>query len=220
MIRHPKQRAIWDYSSQIFLSPSFLLNPISRQVPCFGMVAKQKSTPVGAIELKAVIYRKIGRQRAENYFDLLKRFLSLKVMKCDFDESCLKIIGRENLSLHNHFIRTILRTILASSLVGEVPLSRAKNKAVVASPNVEVADGLPVNSGCLVNSDNKFCDRSRPLGPLWENEQSETERFSLGSRSPIVSVEDGEEVEQADGKPAPLGISMYKGAGKAPSSGT
>lgn len=160
------------------------------------MVAKQKSTPVGAIELKAVIYRKIGRQRAENYFDLLNRFLSGKVMKCDFDRSCLKIIGRENLSLHNHFIRTIL----ARCLVGEVPLSRAKNKAVVASPNVEVADGLPVNSGCLVNSDHKFCDRSRPLGPLWENEQSETERFSLGSRSPVVSVEDGEEVEQADGK--------------------
>lgn len=186
------------------------------------MVSNQKFTPVGAIELKAAIYRKIGRQRTENYFDLLNRFFSYKLKKYEFDKSCKRIIGRDNLSLHNQLIRTILK----NSFVGKVPLSRAKNVAVVASPNVKVSSGLPVSSRSLVNRDQKFRDRPSPLGPLGKSQQSETELLSLGSRPPIevVSVEDGEEVEQAAGSPgiqskspvsAPLGISMYKGARKA-----
>ncbi|KAK1402469.1 hypothetical protein POM88_002074 [Heracleum sosnowskyi] len=182
------------------------------------MVANQKPTPVGAVELKAVIYRRIGSKRAENYFDLLKRFLSLKVKKCDFDKSCMEIIGRDNLSLHNQLIRTILE----NASVGEVPLSRAKNTAVVASPNVEVANCLPVNRS-LVNQDRKFRDHPGPLDQVWKSQQSGTGQLSIGSRPPIevASVEDEEEVEQADGSPgiqsrspviATLGISIYKGA--------
>ncbi|KAK1402468.1 hypothetical protein POM88_002073 [Heracleum sosnowskyi] len=181
------------------------------------MVSNQKSTPVGTVELKAVIYRKIGRQRTENYFDLLKRFFSFKLKKNDFTKSCMRIIGRDNLSLHNQLIRTILK----NSYVGKVPLSRGKNVAAVASPNVKVANGLPINGRSLVNRDQKFRDRPSPLGPLGKSQQSETELLSLGSRPPIevLSVEDGEEVEQAAGSPgiqskspvtAPLGISMYK----------
>lgn len=191
------------------------------------MVASQKSTSVDAIEMKAVIYRKIGRQRTEKYFDLLKRFFSFKLKKYEFDKFCMRIIGRDNLSLHNQLIRTILK----NSYVGKVPLSRAKNVAVAVSPNVKVANGLPVHSRSLANRDRKFRDRPSPLGPLGKSQQSETELLSLGSRPPIeaVSVEDGEEVEQAAGSPgiqsrspvtAPLGISIYKGARKALSSET
>ncbi|WOH13951.1 hypothetical protein DCAR_0933464 [Daucus carota subsp. sativus] len=190
------------------------------------MVANQKSTSVGAVELKAVIYRKIGRQRTEDYFNLLKRYFSLKLKKYEFDKSCIQVIGRNNLHLHNQLIQTILK----NSYVGKVPLSRAKNVVVAASPTVKVANGLPVHSRGLANRDRKFNDRPSPLGPLGKSQQSETELLSLGSRPPIevVSVEDGEEVEQAAGSPciqsrspvtAPLGISMYKGARKALCSG-
>ncbi|KAL8156150.1 hypothetical protein AgCh_001304 [Apium graveolens] len=145
------------------------------------MVSDQKSTPVGALELKAAIYRKIGHRRTENYFDLLKRFFSFKLKKYEFDKSCMRIIGRDNISLHNQLIRTILK----NSYVGKVPLSRAKNVAVVASHNVKVSNCLPVNSRSLVNRDQKFRDRPSPLGPLGESQQSETELLSLGSRPPI-----------------------------------
>lgn len=118
------------------------------------MVHNQKSTPVGAIEVKGAIYRKIGPQRANNYFDLLKRFLSLKLEKGEFDKSCVQIIGRDILFFHNQLIRTIL----TNSCVGEFPLSRAKNMAVVASHNVIVTNALPVKSSSQ-NEDHKFCDR-------------------------------------------------------------
>ncbi|XP_074330046.1 uncharacterized protein LOC141667437 isoform X2 [Apium graveolens] len=155
------------------------------------MVANQKPTPGCPNKLKAVIYQKIGPQRAGNYFNLLSRFLSLKLNK--------------------------------------FPLLRAKSTAGVASHNVEVANGLPVNRS-MVNRDPKLYDLPGPLDQQWKSQPSEAGQLSLGSRLPIFAlVEDGEEVKQADGSPgiesknpdtAPLGISIYNGAGKSPSSGT
>ncbi|KAG7989956.1 hypothetical protein I3843_02G001200 [Carya illinoinensis] len=48
------------------------------------------------LELKTRIERSLGRQKAEEYFDLLKRFLSLKISKSNFDKLCINKIGREN----------------------------------------------------------------------------------------------------------------------------
>ncbi|KAK1395125.1 Transcriptional regulator of RNA polII, SAGA, subunit [Heracleum sosnowskyi] len=185
------------------------------------MVANQKFTRVDTVELKAVMSRKIGRRRAEKYFDMLKKFFSLKVGKCEFDKLCVRILGKENLCLHNQLIRTILN----NSCVGTVSPLRVKTQSLNSVPLT------PRNGRSPVNRDRKVLDRPSPLGPLGKSQQSATELLSLGSRPPleVVSVEDGEEVEQAAESPsiqsrspftAPLGIVVNKGARKALSGGS
>ncbi|KAL0733866.1 hypothetical protein Bca4012_010076 [Brassica carinata] len=60
-------------------------------------------------ELKGHIVKKIGVERSKRYFYYLSRFLSQKLTKSEFDKTCFKLLGRENLSLHNQLIRSILR---------------------------------------------------------------------------------------------------------------
>lgn len=193
-------------------------------VEAFGveMVASEKFTRVDTVELKDVMCRKIGRRRAEKYFAQLKNFFCLKVGKCEFDKSCMRILGKENLCLHNQLIRTILK----NSCVSAVSPLRVRVQSLNSVPP------SPHNGRSLANRDRgKFRDRPSPLGPLGKSQQSATELLSLGSRPPVevVSVEDGEEVEQAAESPsiqsrspftAPLGILVNKGARKALSSGT
>ncbi|KAL3814299.1 hypothetical protein ACJIZ3_015567 [Penstemon smallii] len=196
------------------------------------MVAENNFTRVDTRELKGLIYRKIGHQRAEEYFNQLKRFLGFKLNKADFDKSCIRTIGRENLPLHNRLIRSIIH----NACQAKTPPQK------VDKLNVKAANGYQKN--CLqslygdsfpqsprkcrspVNRDRKFRDRPSPLGPLGKSpsitfeetvsriheQQSATELHSLCSRPP--NVEDGEEVEQFSiirrwaSVTAPLGVSM------------
>lgn len=65
-------------------------------------------------ELKGQIVKKIGVERSKKYFYYLSRFLCQKLTKREFDKSCFRLLGRENLSLHNHLIRSILRNATVS----------------------------------------------------------------------------------------------------------
>ncbi|XP_010472462.1 PREDICTED: uncharacterized protein LOC104752092 [Camelina sativa] len=60
-------------------------------------------------ELKGQIVKKIGVERSRRYFYYLGRFLSQKLTKSEFDKTCSRLLGRENLSLHNQLIRSVLR---------------------------------------------------------------------------------------------------------------
>ncbi|CAH8274712.1 unnamed protein product [Arabidopsis lyrata] len=64
---------------------------------------------VDLADLKVHIVKKIGVERSRRYFYYLGRFLSQKLTKSEFDKSCFRLLGRENLSLHNKLIRSILR---------------------------------------------------------------------------------------------------------------
>lgn len=66
-------------------------------------------------ELKVHIVKKVGVERSTRYFYYLGRFLSQKLTKSEFDKSCFRLLGRENLSLHNKLIRSILRNALSLS---------------------------------------------------------------------------------------------------------
>ncbi|XVE49302.1 hypothetical protein DITRI_Ditri01bG0072100 [Diplodiscus trichospermus] len=189
------------------------------------MMLNQNYAPVNTLELKALIVRKVGHQRAEKYFDQLRRLFSLKIDKCEFDKSCIKTIGRENIPLHNRLIRSIIK----NACISKVPPVKTIRKV---GSNLQVGNGYQRN--CLqslygdafppsprkgrspVNRDRKFRDRPSPLGLLGKpqsivleeavskaQEQSATELLSLGSRPPaeVASVEDGEEVEQMTGSP-------------------
>ncbi|KAG6408984.1 hypothetical protein SASPL_132012 [Salvia splendens] len=200
-------------------------------------------TRVDTLELKDVIYQKIGHERADKYFDQLKRFLSLKLSKVEFNRSCVQTIGRENVCLHNRLIRSIAQ----NACQARVPPQKARK---IEGLSVKVENGYQKN--CLqslygdafpqsprkcrspVSRDRKLRDRPSPLGPLGrspsltceetvtrtQEQQSGTELQSLCSRPPVnvVSVEDGEEVEQCAESPnggrwwsnvtAPFGVSV------------
>ncbi|XP_022763488.1 uncharacterized protein LOC111309005 [Durio zibethinus] len=189
------------------------------------MMLNQDYARDDTLELKALIVRKVGHQRAEKYFDQLRRLFSLKISKCEFDKSCIKTIGKENIRLHNRLIRSIIK----NACISRVPPLKTIRKV---GSNHQVGNGYhrnrlqslygdafppsPRKGRSPVNWDKKFRDRPSPLGPLGKpqnvvheesvskaQEQSATELLSLGSRPPaeVASVEDGEEVEQVAGSP-------------------
>lgn len=190
------------------------------------MVTKHHYTRVDTLELRDLIYRKIGQQRAEKYFNELSRFFSSRLSKVDFDKSCIRTIGRENIHLHNR----LLLSIVKNASLGKVPPPRPKK--VEESLSIKVGNGYqrsclqslygdafpssPRKTRSPVSRDRRLRDRPSPLGPLGKSpitceeaapriqeQQSATELHSLGSRPPVevASVEDGEEVEQFIGSP-------------------
>ncbi|XP_057791503.1 uncharacterized protein LOC131008589 [Salvia miltiorrhiza] len=60
-------------------------------------------------ELRAQIVKKLGPEGSKQYFYYLQRFLNLKLSKVEFNKLCLRVLGRENIPLHNQLIRSILR---------------------------------------------------------------------------------------------------------------
>ncbi|CAI0470464.1 unnamed protein product [Linum tenue] len=193
------------------------------------MSSKQSYKRVDTLEIKALLTKRIGHHRADKYFDQLTRLISLKTTKSEFDKSCARIVGRENIPLHNQLIRSIIK----NASLGKVPPPLGSIKRVPTTPNVKVLDRSSLQSlyGEAAFSpstrkgrspiNRKFKDRPSPLGPLsskpqnvllsdelisraQEQQQSATELLSLGSRPPpvdVASVEEGEEVEQFAGSP-------------------
>ncbi|KAM7459687.1 hypothetical protein LguiA_036681 [Lonicera macranthoides] len=64
---------------------------------------------IDVAELKAQLAKKIGPERSKRYFYYLNRLLSQKLGKIEFDRLSVRVLGRENLPLHNQLIRSILR---------------------------------------------------------------------------------------------------------------
>ncbi|CAA7033047.1 unnamed protein product [Microthlaspi erraticum] len=107
-------------------------------------------------ELKAHIVKKIGAERSRRYFYYLSRFLSQKLTKSEFDKTCLRLLGRENLSLHNQLIRSILRNATAA-------------KSPPPPPVQEVAKPLANGAGSLVpnhtQKDHAWSNGVLPISP-------------------------------------------------------
>ncbi|OWM64799.1 uncharacterized protein LOC116204469 [Punica granatum] len=188
------------------------------------MFPNQHCSRIDTFELKAQIVKKIGHQRAEKYFNHLKRLFSSKITKSEFDKLCVRTIGRETIPLHNQLIRSILRN---ACIAKDPPYKKLEGGKILAKDsNVHQRSSLkslygdafpssPRKGRSPVCRDRKFKDRPSPLGPLGKpqsmtseelaasKQQSATELLSLGSRPPIevASVEDGEEVEQIAGSP-------------------
>ncbi|KAE9611699.1 hypothetical protein Lal_00011582 [Lupinus albus] len=202
-------------------------------------MSKRSYARIDLVEIKALIIRKVGHQRAGKYFDHLQRLFSSKISKVEFDKICIMTIGKENIPFHNQLIRGILMNICLaktppqriSARTGSTTLSEKvsngdasptspRRRGSLAARNVEFNKGCQNDPGLLGKLQRLASEKLFSKTPEW---QSATELNSLGSRPP-VSVEDGEEVEQIAGSPsfqswspvtAPLGISMnYSGGGK------
>lgn len=193
---------------------------------------------VDTIELKLEIEMRLGRQKIEQYFNLLNRYFSLKISKSDFDELCIRLLGRESVTLHNRLIRAIIRNAHVSK---SPPPKYGKGKASlnVKVPNKYQGFGRdlipqsPTTGRTPTPWSCKSTNRTSPLGTHGkphsvpsedsllkvQEQQSATELLSLGSRPPVevTSVEEGEEIEQLAGSPgihsrsplrAPFGVSL------------
>lgn len=73
------------------------------------MQPPQQHSRINIADLKALIVRKLGPEGSKQYFYYLNRLLSLKLSKGEFNKLCIRILGRENIPLHNQFIRSILK---------------------------------------------------------------------------------------------------------------
>ncbi|XP_047322275.1 uncharacterized protein LOC124926143 [Impatiens glandulifera] len=129
---------------------------------------------VDTLKLKLHIERKLGHEKSDKYFQLLNRYLSCKLSKSEFDVLCIGVIGRENILLHNHLIRSILR----NAFLAETSPTEARSSV---SLNVKLPNGcLRGNLQSLCRDafpqsprkgrtpnirERKFRDRFSPLGP-------------------------------------------------------
>ncbi|KAG7579168.1 Transcriptional coactivator Hfi1/Transcriptional adapter 1 [Arabidopsis thaliana x Arabidopsis arenosa] len=174
---------------------------------------------LNTLEIKALIYQKIGYQRADTYFGQLGNFLTSRISKSEFDKLCSKTVGRENISLHNRLVRSILK----NASVAKSPPPRYPKKSGNANQSQSLYGDSAFPPSPRKCRSRKFRDRPSPLGPLGKPQSLTTtndESMSKAQRLPmeVVSVEDGEEVEQMTGSPsvqsrspltAPLGVSFH-----------
>ncbi|KAI4342326.1 hypothetical protein MLD38_026965 [Melastoma candidum] len=201
------------------------------------MVRNGQHDRAHTLRLKSMIVHKIGRERAQKYFDQLVRMFAGRISKPEFDEECIRLIGRETLRLHNELIRSILKNaccarerpaLISRGKLGGVQHVIGKEKSCVQSSSGLAFPPSPRKFRSVGNRSGKFRDRPSPLGPHGKTQnvaskesaptlRSPPEVQSIGSRPPVVSVEDGEEVEQSAGSPgvqsestvtAPLGVSL------------
>ncbi|XP_073274746.1 uncharacterized protein [Primulina huaijiensis] len=204
------------------------------------MVASLHFSRVDTLKLKDFIYRKIGPKRADDYFDQLEKFLSFKVNKADFDKSCIETIGRENLSLHNQLIQSILQNACHAKVPPQKPrkveglgvkVSSGYQKYCAKSLYGDMLLQSPRKCRSHVNRDRKFRDRPSPLGPLGKSPSLTVEETVVTQEQPNGKdlqslnsrplVDDGEEVNQVAGSTrfrrwgditAPLGVFQNNGA--------
>ncbi|MED6222149.1 hypothetical protein PIB30_061621 [Stylosanthes scabra] len=192
-------------------------------------IPKRKYARIDTLELKALLGRRVGHHRADKYFDQLRRLFSSKITKSEFDRVCIMVIGRENIPLHNQFIRAILKNAChakvpprpqlhphprASARMGSlssVEVSDVRHSSSILTPSGDALSQSPRRVGSFASQDRKFKGRQNALGKSQslasdefafktQEQQSATELNSLDSRAP-VSVEDGEEVKQMNGSP-------------------
>lgn len=71
---------------------------------------------INLAELKAQIVRKLGAERSKQYFYYLNKLLSFKLSKVEFEKLCIRVVGRENIPLHNQFIRSILKNACSAKV--------------------------------------------------------------------------------------------------------
>ncbi|TKY55628.1 SAGA-type complex [Spatholobus suberectus] len=180
------------------------------------MPAVRYFSPEDTTEQKLQIERRLGRVKACKYFNILERFLSFKISKREFDRICIATIGRENVPLHNHFLKSILKKACLSKAA--LPReSKVEGSLKVKMPNgcsnlQSLCKDFPQSPrrGRTPNlRDRRSRDRPSPLGPHGKNnsvgcedstpkiheQQSNIDLHSTGGRLPL-SAENGEEVDQ------------------------
>ncbi|CAI0438741.1 unnamed protein product [Linum tenue] len=157
----------------------------------------QQSSRIDLVELKTQIVKKIGAERSKKYFFNLNRFLSQRQSKSDFDKSCFRLLGRENLPLHNQLIRGILK----NACLAKIPPPPAYDVGPTKSATIQTAKSSPIRSG---TTHRKIRDRPSALGTNGKVECFPHQSIGAedgGSNNKdrrTTFIDEGEEVEQAN----------------------
>ncbi|XP_028802392.1 uncharacterized protein LOC114757491 [Neltuma alba] len=150
----------------------------------------QQSSRIDLGEIKAQIVKRIGGDKSKRYFYYLNKFLSQKLRKNEFDKLCYRLFGRENLPLHNHFMRSVLKNACQAKTSPPIqPSGPSKSGALATTISPGREDGHEHSSSSFQNQsqnvsiwsngvlpvsprktrsgirDRKNRDRPSPLGP-------------------------------------------------------
>lgn len=107
------------------------------------MQPSHQDSRINLVQLKADIVKRLGPERSKQYFSYLNRLLALKLTKAEFNKLCFRILGKENVALHNKLICSILRNACHAKLPParneELPkptLTKAPNQPVFLNANI------------------------------------------------------------------------------------
>lgn len=111
-------------------------------------------------DLRAQLVKRIGAERSKRYFYFLNKLLSQKLSKKEFDKLCHRVLGSENLPLHNHFILSILKNACQAKIPPPVHSSGP------AKPGAQAANSSPSREDGHEQSGNLFPNQNVPV---WSN---------------------------------------------------
>lgn len=116
---------------------------------------------INLVDLKAQIVKKLGPDRSKLYFYYLEKLLSMKLSKVEFNKHCFRILGRENVPLHNQLVLSILKNACHAKVP---PPTQCKKTSESTIPNGDVMHLSPrkVRTG---NRNRKRGDRPSPVVP-------------------------------------------------------
>ncbi|KAL5756709.1 hypothetical protein ACOSQ2_021455 [Xanthoceras sorbifolium] len=119
---------------------------------------------INLAELKAQLVKRLGPERSKLYFFYLNKLLSLELSKVEFNKFCLRIIGRENLKLHNKLIHSILKNACEAKFLPSASTHNENGYDITSSgyePNGQVLLLSPCGDrlGICVGSDGDFSSR-------------------------------------------------------------
>lgn len=143
------------------------------------MPAVRHCSRIDTFEMRIKLEKSLGAQKSVKYFNLLTRYLSLKLHKSEFDKLCVRLIGRENIHLHNELIRAVLKN---ATVAKTPPTKQVKHDSRLNFKDAD--DGL---------HERKFKDRPSLLEFEVDSEQDALNRVSC-RRIPIT---------------APFGVSIH-----------
>ncbi|CAD5173521.1 unnamed protein product [Musa acuminata subsp. malaccensis] len=94
-------------------------------------------------DLKSQIAKRLGHERANNYFSYLNGLLSQRLSNREFNKLCILTLGHENLPLHNQLIRSILQNACQEKAP---PVNYGKfaqrSTVIMSKTSPQVDDGL------------------------------------------------------------------------------
>lgn len=116
------------------------------------MQPQHQHSRINLVELKAQIVRKLGPERSKQYFYYLNRLLSLKISKVEFNKLCFRILGRENITLHNQFIRSILRNACSAKVPPPTHETDVSKPGAAVGSNELLSDAYEQNGSHVSSS--------------------------------------------------------------------
>eukprot|EP00249_Psilotum_nudum_P014327 c24769_g1_i1 orf=258-1604(-) len=102
-------------------------------------------------DLKSNIVKRVGPDKANQYFKHFRNFISCKLRKPELDKLVILTIGKENVALHNQLIKAVLSNAIRCELPPPPPSFQDTSKPVKGirrkplTPSVSNDEGSPQN---------------------------------------------------------------------------